>query len=75
MVADLPVLASIAYGVFVVGYYVLLEGYLGQTIGKMVVGIRVVAEATAAWQPLAAAVARARPVFCVSGHPRAAGPS
>jgi hypothetical protein len=45
-VTDVPVLASIACDVFVVGYYVLLESYLAQTVGKMMVGIRVVAEAT-----------------------------
>jgi hypothetical protein len=45
-VADLPVVASMAYGLFVVGYYVLLEGFLGQTLGKMAMGIKVVAEAT-----------------------------
>jgi hypothetical protein len=27
--SNLPVWASVAYGLFVVGYYVLLEGYLG----------------------------------------------
>jgi uncharacterized RDD family membrane protein YckC len=45
-VANVPVLANVAYGLFVVAYYVLLEGYLGQTVGKMVTGITVVAEAT-----------------------------
>jgi uncharacterized RDD family membrane protein YckC len=44
--SNLPVWASVAYGLFVVGYYVLLEGWLGQTVGKMAVGIKVVAEAT-----------------------------
>ena len=46
LVANPPVWASVAYGLFVLGYYVLLEGYLGQTVGKMAVGIKVVAEAT-----------------------------
>lgn len=45
-VADLPAVVSIGYGLFVVGYYLVLEGYLGQTLGKMAVGIKVVAEAT-----------------------------
>ena len=45
-VANLPVWAGVAYGVFMIGHYVLLEGYLGQTVGKMAVGIKVVAEAT-----------------------------
>ena len=41
---SLPVLPSVLYGVIVVFYYVLLEGYLGQTLGKMVLGIKVVRE-------------------------------
>jgi RDD family len=45
-VANLPAVANIAYGLFVVGYYVLLEGLLGQTLGKLAVGIKVVAEVT-----------------------------
>src|SRR5215208_3052281 len=42
--SSLPALPSVLYGVIVVLYYVLLEGYLGQTVGKMVVGIKVVRE-------------------------------
>ena len=57
-VADLPVVASIAYGLFVVGYYVLLEGFLGQTLGKMAMGIKVVAEATGQAPGIAAAAIR-----------------
>ena len=57
-VSDLPVWASIAYGLFVIGYYVLLEGYLGQTLGKMATGIKVVSEATGATPGLAAAAIR-----------------
>ena len=57
-VANLPVWASVVYGLFVVGYYVLLEGYLGQTVGKMVTGIKVVAEATGEAPGLAAAAVR-----------------
>jgi hypothetical protein len=45
-VSNLPVLADIAYGLFIIGYYALLEGYLGQTLGKMATGIKVVTEAT-----------------------------
>ena len=41
---DLPTLPSVAYGVLVVLYYILLEGYLGQTLGKMLLGIKVVRE-------------------------------
>ena len=47
-VSNLPGWVDVGYGLLVIGYYVLLEGYLGQTVGKMVVGIRVVSEATGA---------------------------
>jgi uncharacterized RDD family membrane protein YckC len=57
-VANLPVWVSVAYGLFVVGYYVLLEGYLGQTLGKMASGIKVVSEATGATPGVAAAAVR-----------------
>jgi uncharacterized RDD family membrane protein YckC len=57
-VSDLPVWASVAYGLFVIGYYVLLEGYLGQTIGKMATGIKVVTEDTGAIPGIAAAAIR-----------------
>jgi uncharacterized RDD family membrane protein YckC len=57
-IADVPVLANIGYGLFVVAYYVLLEGYLGQTLGKMVTGIKVVSEATGQAPGLAAAAIR-----------------
>jgi uncharacterized RDD family membrane protein YckC len=56
--ANLPVAVNVAYGLFVVGYYVLLEGYLGQTVGKMAVGIRVVAEGTGSAPGLAGAAVR-----------------
>ena len=56
--ANLPAAASVAYGLFVIGYYLLLEGYLGQTVGKMVVGIKVVAEATDRAPGIAAAAVR-----------------
>jgi uncharacterized RDD family membrane protein YckC len=56
--SNLPVWASVAYGLFVVGYYVLLEGYLGQTIGKMATGIKVVTEATGTTPGVAAAAVR-----------------
>jgi uncharacterized RDD family membrane protein YckC len=42
----------------VIGYYVLLEGYLGQTVGKMVTGIKVVSEATGVTPGLAKAAIR-----------------
>src|SRR5215211_3939921 len=57
-VANLPVAASIAYGLFVVGYYLLLEGLLGQTLGKLAVGIKVVAEATGQAPGIAAVAIR-----------------
>ena len=57
-VANLPVWVDIAYGLFVIGYYLLLEGYLGQTVGKMATGIKVVAEATGQAPGIAAAAIR-----------------
>jgi len=41
---SLTALPSVLYGVIVLLYYILMEGYLGQTVGKMVVGIKVVRE-------------------------------
>jgi uncharacterized RDD family membrane protein YckC len=38
------VLANIVYGIGVLLYFVLMEGYLGQTLGKKVTQIRVVRE-------------------------------
>ena len=40
----MPALPTLLYGVIVVLYYILLEGYLGQTVGKMLLGIKVVRE-------------------------------
>ena len=40
--ASMPAAANVAYGVLAVAYYILLEGELGQTLGKMIAGIRVV---------------------------------
>jgi uncharacterized RDD family membrane protein YckC len=69
-VADLPVVASMAYGLFVVGYYVLLEGFLGQTLGKMAMGIKVVAEATGQTPGIAAAAIRTllRIIYSLLGY-------
>lgn len=36
------VLPNVVYGVLIVLYYILLEGHLGQTLGKMLFGIKVV---------------------------------
>jgi uncharacterized RDD family membrane protein YckC len=41
---SMPALPTVLYGVIVVLYYILLEGYLGQTVGKMLLGIKVVRE-------------------------------
>jgi uncharacterized RDD family membrane protein YckC len=57
-VANLPAAASVAYGLFVIGYYVLLEGLLGQTLGKLATGIKVVAEATGQAPGIVAAAIR-----------------
>jgi uncharacterized RDD family membrane protein YckC len=57
-VSDLPVWASVAYGLFVIGYYILLEGLLGQTLGKLAVGIKVVSEATGTTPGIAPAAVR-----------------
>lgn len=37
---------ALLFFVIVLGYYILLEGLLGQTVGKMVVGIKVVGQGT-----------------------------
>ena len=57
-VSNLPGWASVAYGLFVFAYFVLLEGLLGQTLGKLVVGIKVVAEATGTTPGIAPAAVR-----------------
>ena len=57
-VSNLPVWASVAYGLFVLAYFVLLEGLLGQTLGKLATGINVVAEATGQAPGIAAAAIR-----------------
>jgi len=41
---SMPALPTLLYGVIVVLYYILLEGYFGQTVGKKVLGIKVVRE-------------------------------
>ena len=57
-VSNLPAWASVAYGLFIVGYYLLLEGYLGQTVGKMATGIKVVSAATGTTPGIGAAAVR-----------------
>ena len=49
---------NIVYGLLVVTYYVFLEGYLGQTVGKMVAGIKVISETTGQAPGIAAAAWR-----------------
>jgi uncharacterized RDD family membrane protein YckC len=57
-VSNLSGLLNVVYGLFVIGYYILLEGYLGQTIGKMVTGIKVVGETTGKVPEIAGAAIR-----------------
>jgi len=49
---------NVTYGLLVVAYYVLMEGHLGQTLGKLVTGITVVSEASGRPPGLAAAALR-----------------
>lgn len=53
--SGLPALFSF---VLAFGYYILMEGYLGQTVGKMLVGIKVVREDTGGVPGLKAAAIR-----------------
>jgi uncharacterized RDD family membrane protein YckC len=57
-VATMPAAGTVAYAVVIALYFVLLESYRGQTLGKMVVGIKVVGETTGAPPGLAAATVR-----------------
>ena len=41
---SMPALPSVLYIAIIALYYILLEGYLGQTVGKMLLGIKVVRE-------------------------------
>jgi len=41
---SMPALPSVLYVVIIALYYILLEGYLGQTVGKMLLGIKVIRE-------------------------------
>jgi uncharacterized RDD family membrane protein YckC len=56
--ASLGGLGTLVYLVVVVGYYVLMEGYLGQTVGKMLLGIKVVKEETGEVPGIGAAAIR-----------------
>lgn len=56
--ATLPTVPTVIYAAIVVLYYVLMEGYLGQTVGKMLFGIKVVREDTGEIPGLKAATIR-----------------
>jgi uncharacterized RDD family membrane protein YckC len=56
--ANLPLAWNIAYGLLVVAYYILLEGYRGQTVGKIATGITVASETTGGPPGVGAAAAR-----------------
>jgi uncharacterized RDD family membrane protein YckC len=49
---------NIAFGLLIVAYYVLMEGYLGRTVGKLATGITVVSEANGRPPGVAAAAFR-----------------
>lgn len=57
-VADTPPAVTVLYALAAAAYFVLMEGALGQTLGKMVTGIRVVDERTGAAPGYAAAAIR-----------------
>ncbi len=56
--ASLGTLGTLVYLVIVFAYYALLEGYLGQTVGKMLLGIKVVREGTGEVPGIGAAAIR-----------------
>ncbi|HET7269495.1 MAG TPA: RDD family protein [Rubrobacter sp.] len=56
--ASLSGVAALASFVLVFAYYILLEGFLGQTLGKMLLGIKVVKEDTGEVPGLGAATIR-----------------
>jgi uncharacterized RDD family membrane protein YckC len=55
---NLPIPWAVVYGLLVVAYYVVLEGFRGQTIGKMAAGITVVSETTGRTPGIGAAAVR-----------------
>jgi uncharacterized RDD family membrane protein YckC len=67
---SMPALPTVLYGAIVVLYYILLEGYLGQTVGKMLLGIKVVREDDGEVPGLAGATIRTllRIVDGISGY-------
>jgi uncharacterized RDD family membrane protein YckC len=56
--ATMPFGGSLGYAIVVAGYYILLEGYRGQTVGKMLLGIKVINEATGGAPGMAGATLR-----------------
>lgn len=56
--ASLSGLAALGSFILVFAYYILLEGFLGQTLGKMLLGIKVVKEDTGEVPGLGAATIR-----------------
>ena len=56
--ASMSGLATLIYVVIFLLYYILMEGYLGQTVGKMLLGIKVVREDTDGVPGLGAATIR-----------------
>lgn len=56
--ASLGTLGTLIYVVLAFAYYTLMEGYLGQTVGKMLLGIKVVREGTGDVPGLGAAAIR-----------------
>jgi uncharacterized RDD family membrane protein YckC len=56
--ASLSGLAALAFFILSVAYFIVLEGYLGQTVGKMLLGIKVVREDTGEVPGIKAAIIR-----------------
>ena len=56
--ASLSGLAALVFFILSVAYFIILEGYLGQTLGKMLLGIKVVKEDTGEVPGLGAATIR-----------------
>lgn len=56
--ASLNGLAALVFFIVSVAYFIVLEGYLGQTLGKMLVGIKVVREDTGEVPGIGAATIR-----------------
>ena len=56
--ASLPAIPTLVYVILIALYYILLEGYLGQTLGKMLFSIKVVREDNGELPGLRAALIR-----------------